>query len=83
MGEANRRVYYDQKAGIPYALLKEGRTGDTIDAGEDIFVKPDEIGEIVDVEIWRASDLLEPIAARIEQAALKPTRQRYKNQRPG
>lgn len=60
MGEANRRVYYDQKAGIPYALLKEGRAGDTIDAGEDIFVKLDEIGEIVDVEIWRASDLLEP-----------------------
>lgn len=60
----NKRAYYD-RADAPY-LLKEDQAGDAIEAGEDIFVKLDEKG-VVGVEIWRASDLLEPTTA------LKPT----------
>lgn len=66
-----RRVQYDPEADILYILLREGPVEDTIEAGEDVFIELDEKGEIIGIEIWRASNVLESItqtiAARIRQ----------------
>ncbi|AAL62784.1 MAG: DUF2283 domain-containing protein [Pyrobaculum sp.] len=66
-----RRVQYDPEADILYILLREGPVEDTIEAGEDVFIELDEKGEVIGIEIWRASNVLESItqtiAARIRQ----------------
>lgn len=66
-----RRVYYDPEADVLYILLKEGPVEDTVEAGEDVFIELDEKGEIIGIEIWRASNVLESvtqaIAAKIRQ----------------
>ncbi len=66
-----RRVQYDPEADILYILLREGPVEDTIEAGEDVFIELDEKGEVIGIEIWRASSVLESItqtiAARIRQ----------------
>ena len=66
-----RRVYYDPEADILYIMLREGPVEDTVEAGEDVFIELDEKGEIIGIEIWRASDVLESviqaIAVRIRQ----------------
>ncbi|RFA96370.1 DUF2283 domain-containing protein [Pyrobaculum aerophilum] len=66
-----RRVQYDPEADILYILLRESPVEDTIEAGEDVFIELDEKGEVIGIEIWRASNVLESItqtiAARIRQ----------------
>ncbi len=66
-----RRVQYDPEADILYILLREGPVEDTIEAGEDVFIELNEKGEVIGIEIWRASNVLESItqtiAARIRQ----------------
>ena len=66
-----RRVYYDPEADILYIMLREGPVEDTVEAGEDVLIELDEKGEIIGIEIWRASDVLESviqaIAVRIRQ----------------
>ena len=67
-----RRVRYDPEADILYILLREGPVEDTVEVAEDVFVELDEKGEIIGIEIWRASkNVLEPltqiIAEKIKQ----------------
>ena len=60
-----RRVYYGPEADVLYILLREGPVEDAVEAGEDVFIELDEKGDIIGIEIWRASDVLEPIAQTI------------------
>ncbi len=67
-----RSVHYDSEADILYILLREGPVEDTVEVAEDVFVELDEKGEIIGIEIWRASkNVLEPltqiIAEKIKQ----------------
>ena len=67
-----KRVHYDPEADILYILLREGPVEDTIEASEDVFAELGEKGEIIGIEIWRASkNILEPLsqtlAAKIKQ----------------
>ena len=67
-----RSVHYDPEADILYILLREGPVEDTVEVAEDVFVELDEKGEVIGIEIWRASkNVLEPltqvIAEKIKQ----------------
>ena len=67
-----RSVHYDPEAVILYILLREGPVEDTVEVAEDVFVELDEKGEVIGIEIWRASkNVLEPltqvIAEKIKQ----------------
>ena len=73
-----KRVHYDPEADILYIVLKEGPAEDTIEVDDDIFVEIDEKGNIIGIEIWRASrnlldHLSRVIASKIKQQL--PTRQ--------
>ncbi len=57
-----RRVHYDPDADILYIVVKEGPVEDTVEAGEDVFIELGEGGEVIGVEIWRASkNVIRPI----------------------
>ena len=67
-----KKVHYDPEADILYIVLRKGPVEDTIEVDEDVFVEVDEKGNIVGIEIWRASrnlldHLSQAIAARIKQ----------------
>ncbi|MCD6369838.1 MAG: DUF2283 domain-containing protein [Thermoproteales archaeon] len=63
-----KRVYYDYESDILYIFLKEGSVEDTIEANEDVFIELGENGEVVGIEIWKASkNILEPISKTIAQ----------------
>jgi len=56
-------VHYDPKVDILYIVLKEGPVEDTIEANEDVFIELGRNGEIIGIEIWRASkNIVEPIS---------------------
>ena len=61
-----KHVYYDAEADILYIVVKEGPAEDTIEVDEDIFMELGENGEVMGIEIWRASkNILEPISKTI------------------
>jgi len=61
-----KKVYYDYESDILYLVIKEGPVEDTIEADEDIFVELGKNGEIIGIEIWKASkNILEPISKTI------------------
>ena len=63
-----KRVYYDYESDILYIFLKEGSVEDTIEANEDVFIELGENGEVIGIEIWKASkNILEPISKTIAQ----------------
>jgi len=51
-------VYYDDKHDILVIKLKEDRATDTIELAEDIFAIINGKGEIIEIEIWRAKELI-------------------------
>ena len=56
-------VHYDPEVDILYIVLKEGPVEDTIEANEDVFIELGRNGEIIGIEIWRASkNIVEPIS---------------------
>jgi len=68
-----KRVLYDPKADILYIVVKEGPVEDTIEANDDIFIELGKSGEIIGIEIWRASrNIMEAIvrelAKRVKEA---------------
>ena len=61
-----KRVHYDAEADILYIVVKEGPVEDTIEVDEDVFIELGKNGEVVGIEIWRASkNILEPISKTI------------------
>jgi len=66
-------VHYDPEVDILYIVLKEGPVEDTIEADEDVFIELGKNGEIIGIEVWRASkNVVEPIskvlASRIKES---------------
>ena len=61
-----KHVYYDAETDILYVVVKEGPAEDTMEVDEDIFMELGENGEVMGIEIWRASkNILEPISKTI------------------
>ena len=58
MGKNSVNVYYDDKHDILVIKLKEDRATDTIELAEDIFAIINGKGEIIEIEIWRAKELI-------------------------
>ena len=56
-------VYYDDENDILVIKLKEEKAVDTIELGEDVFALVNEKGEIVELEIWRAKELIGSVMA--------------------
>ena len=50
-----KKVHYDPKADILYIVTKEGPVDDTMPADDDVYIELDENGNVVGIEIWRAS----------------------------
>jgi len=49
-------VSYDPEIDVLYLHFKDGATKEVIEAGEDVIIELDENGEIMGIEIWRASE---------------------------
>ncbi|MHA1593562.1 MAG: DUF2283 domain-containing protein [Candidatus Baldrarchaeia archaeon] len=61
-----KKIYYDSEADILYIVVREGEVEDTVEICEDIFVEYGGNGEIMGIEIWRASrNIIEPISKEI------------------
>jgi len=58
MGKNSVNVYYDDKHDILVIKLKEDRATDTIELAEDVFAIINGKGEIIEIEIWRAKELI-------------------------
>jgi len=58
MGKNGVNVYYDDEHDILVIRLKDGEASDTIELAEDIFAVINERNEIVEIEIWRARELI-------------------------
>ncbi|MHA1609428.1 MAG: DUF2283 domain-containing protein [Candidatus Njordarchaeales archaeon] len=58
MGKNSVNVYYDDKHDILVIKLKEDKATDTIELAEDIFAIINGKGEIIEIEIWRAKELI-------------------------
>jgi len=58
MGKNSVEVNYDDENDILVIKLKNGRASDTIELGEDIFALVDENNEILEIEIWRAKEII-------------------------
>ena len=56
-------VYYDDENDILVIKLKEEKAVDTVELGEDVFALVNEKGEIVELEIWRAKELIGGVMA--------------------
>lgn len=62
----------DPEADILHIVLREGPVEDAIEADEDVFIELGKGGEIIGIEIWRASkNVVEPtsrvLASRIKE----------------
>ena len=58
MGKNGVNVYYDDEHDILVIRLKDGEVSDTIELAEDVFAVVNERNEIVEIEIWRARELI-------------------------
>ena len=58
MGKNGVNVYYDDEHDILVIRLKDGGALDTIELAEDIFAVVNERNEIIEIEIWRARELI-------------------------
>jgi len=58
MGKNGVNVYYDDEHDILVIRLKDGEASDTIELAEDIFAVINERNEIIEIEIWRAKELI-------------------------
>ena len=58
MGKNSVNVYYDDKHDILVIKLKEDKATDTIELAEDVFAIINGKGEIIEIEIWRAKELI-------------------------
>jgi len=58
MGKNGVNVYYDDEHDILVIKLKDGEALDTIELAEDIFAVINERNEIMEIEIWRARELI-------------------------
>ena len=79
-----KRVHYDPEADILYIVLREGPAEDTVEVDEDIFVEVDEEGNIVGIEVWRASkNILDQVSEAIaERIRRQLAAQRHQAPRP-
>ena len=58
-----KHVHYDDRADILYIVVGDGPVEDAVEVDEDVFVELDENGDVVGIEVWRASrNILEPIS---------------------
>ena len=69
MGKNGVNVYYDDEHDILVIRLKDGEASDTIELAEDIFAVINERNEIMEIEIWRARELI--VAAMADKIAEK------------
>jgi len=58
MDKSNVTADYDAENDILTIKLRDSNAIDTIELAEDIFALINEKGEIVELEIWRAKDLI-------------------------
>ena len=58
MGKNSVNVYYDDEHDILVIKLKDDEASDTIELAEDIFAIINEKKEIIEIEIWRAKELI-------------------------
>ena len=58
MGKNRVNVYYDDEHDILVIKLKDDEASDTIELAEDIFAIINEKKEIIEIEIWRAKELI-------------------------
>jgi len=57
---------YDNRHDILYLIFKEDHAHDTVEVCEDVYVEFNERGEVIGIEIWRASELIiRPIVSEI------------------
>jgi len=69
MGKNGVNVYYDDEHDILVIRLKDGEVSDTIELAEDVFAVVNERNEIMEIEIWRARELI--VAAMADKIAEK------------
>ena len=67
-----KKVHYDPEADILYIVTKESPVDDTLPADDDIYIEVDGNGNVVGIEIWRAStnileDLTKVISKRLKK----------------
>ena len=61
--DGKMKVSYDRKADIIYIKLKSAKIVDTRMLSEDFYVDIDKIGDLVSVEIWKASkNAIQPLS---------------------
>ena len=61
-------VHNDLEADILYIVTKEGPVDDTILADDDVYIELDGNGDVVGIEIWRASaNIVENLAKVISK----------------
>ncbi|MGQ4892934.1 MAG: DUF2283 domain-containing protein [Candidatus Njordarchaeia archaeon] len=58
MGEGSVEVDYDDENDILVIKLRKGEVSDTVELAEDIFALVDENNEILEIEIWRAKEII-------------------------
>ncbi|MFQ5711889.1 MAG: DUF2283 domain-containing protein [Candidatus Geothermarchaeales archaeon] len=74
MGENRVSVEFDQEADILYIRIKESRVEDRKPLSDDVYADLDERGDIISIEIWRASQLaIPPIAKALAESIRKLT----------
>ncbi|MCE4605748.1 MAG: DUF2283 domain-containing protein [Desulfurococcales archaeon] len=67
-----KKVHYDPEADILYIITKEGPFEDTLPAEDDVYIEVDENGNIIGIEIWKASiNILENITNTISKKLKK------------
>ncbi|MCE4614977.1 MAG: DUF2283 domain-containing protein [Desulfurococcales archaeon] len=67
-----KKVHYDPEADILYIITKEGPVEDTLPADDDIYIELDKNGNIIGIEIWKAStNILENITNTISKKLKK------------
>jgi uncharacterized protein YuzE len=68
MGEGQVKVEYDRESDILYIKFKESEIADTKMLSEDAYIDLDKDGNLVGIEIWKASqNAILPISTDIAE----------------
>ena len=71
MEKARVKVQYDAETDILYLLFKRGPSHQLVEAGPDVVLELDKLGEVMGMEIWNAkkNKVVEQIKKAVEVKA--------------
>ena len=58
LGNGSIKVQYYEEIDVLVIKLRDGKASDTVKLAEDVFAIVNEKNEILEIEIWRAKDLV-------------------------